>query len=140
MSTDNPTADDFIKPPSNLGATTYIEVIIVDKYSVTTTGYSTDCGRACGHVHGFKFKRDLYMVSSAPTIKALLNLNGKATTRYVPYYRNFSTNALTLANMSDPTINRRNIVFVNVDITPGELTHAMSHIRNTREILASRIL
>ncbi len=137
----NPTSDEYIDLlPSNLCATIFVEMIIIEKTSgISNVSANTACGVICNTYNGFSYLRDLARFNNTQTIKSLLNSKGKSAANFVPYYRNYNTNIISAATYDDVLRNRKSIIFVSTTISQGQLDFAMNHIGTHREILPSRI-
>lgn len=141
MSTVNPTADEYIDlVPTDLGATAYVEIIVIDQTSGTTPiGTGTACDRVCNSYAGFSYYRDLCRVDSTRTVKSLLNATGRLTLNYTPYYRDYNTNTMKAAAYGDVLSNRKSIVYVRTTMSAAQLQFALAHLGTHREILPSRM-
>lgn len=141
MATANPTADDYIDLlPSELGVTVYIEIIIIESITgVANVGFNTACARSCDAYSGFRFSRDLLDLGRARTVKELLNLKGRRTADFIPYYRDYNTNTLRAAAYADALSNRKSVIFVSTGLSVGQVRVAMEHIGTHREVLPSRL-
>lgn len=128
--------------PSSLGATVFVEIIIIDKASgvANLPTNLTACAQDCDYYRGFKYTRDLFPLDFTKTVQSVLNWKGRKIADYTPYYRNYNTNALTDAGYKDTLRNRRSLVFIHTSLTDGQLATAMNHIGTHREILPDRML
>lgn len=126
--------------PSELSASTYVELIIVDKLISSTQLGTGPCGSDCNIVNEFKIIRDLFDPSDLTTIRSALCAKGKSTNDYVVYLRDFVSNVLTLADVNRDVMTRMSIIAVSHFLTAGELNFVLNHIRTHREILPSRVV
>ena len=123
-----------------LGATIYIEVIIVDPTKGRANlPVSTTCTANCDTFSGFNYYRDLVHVVANHQVQNIIALKGRKRANYTPYYRDYNTNTLRPASYSDLAVNRRSLVFINKSLTEGQLRTALEHLGTHREILPSRM-
>jgi len=141
MPTANPTADEFINLlPSELGATVYIEIIVIDQASgVANVGVNTACGRSCDTFSGFTILRDLFDLHPEKTVREILNSKGRRVADYNAYFRDYNTNTLRTAGFNDVLGNRRSVIFANKVLSDAQVRFAMEHIGTHRETLPSRM-
>lgn len=135
------TTDDIVNlVPTELGATIYVEAIIVDRrIGSANVGTNITCGMVCDELRGFSFTRDIFETRRLSTVRTALVAKGRASANYDPYYRDYNTNSLSAASYSDAIRHRRSLLFVPTGLSDGELSSILRHLSAHREILPSRV-
>lgn len=82
-------------------------------------------------------QRDLVDPSQFATVRGLAARAGLSISKYTPYMRDFSTNALTQVTYATPVKSKMSVVFINNSIVNGK-DKISSYLASSKEILPAR--
>lgn len=140
MSTEVTGGDPVCDLVNEISASVYVEAIIVDKVIGVGTVGTGPCDRVCSDFERFEISRELFDPKNIKKVRSALCFKGRSPSDYTPYYRDFSTNVLTLADYDDPIETRKSLVFLDDSLTDNERAFVLNHFATHREILPARMV